>query len=164
MESFQTVRKLSRLFRNFPKCLQSLNYPQLEDPHLECKHLDWRTFLLGSVSSLAMFQLETCLAWLCHLSRFSIFRSRLLFVAACSNSCEKRIATVTYFPNFLLLLNNALNEMVTSSALCCYPHLKLEMGILSQITTTAPIFLQFNYFRENIWVQFHFFLHICRTS
>ena len=37
-------------------------------------------------------------------------------------------------------------------ALCCYPHVKLEIGNLSQITTTAPIFLQFNYFRENIWV------------
>ena len=47
-----------------------------------------------------------------------------------------------------------------TNALCCYPHVKLEIGNLSQITTTAPIFLQFNYFRENIWVtiwlQFHF--------
>ena len=45
-------------------------------------------------------------------------------------------------------------------ALWCYPYVKLEIKNLSLITSTAPIFLQFNYFRENIWViiwvQFHF--------
>ena len=51
-------------------------------------------------------------------------------------------------------------KQLANNALCCYPHVKLEIGNLSQITTTAPIFLLFNYFRENIWVtlwmQFHF--------
>ena len=52
-------------------------------------------------------------------------------------------------------------------ALWGYPHVKWEIENLSQITTTAPIFLQFNYFRQkyleianravlllnNIWVR-----------
>ena len=33
-------------------------------------------------------------------------------------------------------------------ALWGYPHVKWEIELLSQITTTAPIFLQFNYFRQ----------------
>ena len=33
-------------------------------------------------------------------------------------------------------------------ALWRYPHVKWEIELLSQITTTAPIFLQFNYFRQ----------------
>ena len=33
-------------------------------------------------------------------------------------------------------------------ALWCYPHVKWEIENLSQITTTVPIFLQFNYFRQ----------------
>ena len=33
-------------------------------------------------------------------------------------------------------------------ALWGYPHVKWEIENLSQITTTAPIFLQFNYFRQ----------------
>ena len=59
-------------------------------------------------------------------------------------------------------------------ALWGYPHVKWEIENLSQITTTAPIFLQFNYFRQkyleiascavsllnNIWVQVeHSLLH-----
>ena len=53
------------------------------------------------------------------------------------------------------------------TALWRYPHVKWEIENLSQITTTAPIFLQFNYFRQkyleiascavsllnNIWVR-----------
>ena len=53
------------------------------------------------------------------------------------------------------------------TALCCYPHVKLEIGNLIQITTTAPIFQQSHYFRQkyleiaswavsllnNIWVR-----------
>ena len=35
-----------------------------------------------------------------------------------------------------------------SIALWRYPHVKWEIELLSQITTTAPIFLQFNYFRQ----------------
>ena len=35
-----------------------------------------------------------------------------------------------------------------SSALCSYPHVKVEIRDSSQISTTAPIFLQFNYFRQ----------------
>ena len=45
-------------------------------------------------------------------------------------------------------------------ALCCYPNRNSAIRNLSLNTSTAPIFLQFNYFRENIWViiwvQFHF--------
>ena len=36
----------------------------------------------------------------------------------------------------------------TSNALWCYPNVKLEIRNLSLITSTAPIFLQFNYFRK----------------
>ena len=56
---------------------------------------------------------------------------------------------------------------IFSNALWGYPHVKWEIENLSQITTTAPIFLQFNYFRQkyleiascavsllnNIWVR-----------
>ena len=46
------------------------------------------------------------------------------------------------------------------SALCCYPNINSAIRNLGLNTPTAPIFLQFNYFRENIWViiwvQFHF--------
>ena len=45
-------------------------------------------------------------------------------------------------------------------ALCCYPHVKVEIRYSSQICTTAPIFSGYNYFRQHIWgeylVQFHF--------
>ena len=55
----------------------------------------------------------------------------------------------------------------SNNALCCYPHVKLEIGNLIQITTTAPIFQQSHYFRQkyleiascavsllnNIWVR-----------
>ena len=45
-------------------------------------------------------------------------------------------------------------------ALCCYPNVNGSVRNLSMNTSTAPIFLQFNCFRENIWVifkvQFHF--------
>ena len=46
------------------------------------------------------------------------------------------------------------------NALCCYPNVS---GAIRNLTSTAPILLQFNYFRTNIWVrlnvQFHF-IHI----
>ena len=45
--------------------------------------------------------------------------------------------------------------------LWCYPNVKLEIRNLSLITSTAPIFLQFNYFRqnleENVTFTFYFF-------
>ena len=47
-----------------------------------------------------------------------------------------------------------------TNALCCYPNINSAIRNLGLNTPTAPIFLQFNYFRENIWViiwvQFHF--------
>ena len=47
-----------------------------------------------------------------------------------------------------------------NTALCCYPNINSAIRNLGLNTPTAPIFLQFNYFRENIWViiwvQFHF--------
>ena len=46
------------------------------------------------------------------------------------------------------------------NALCCYPNVNGSVRNSSMNTSTAPIFLQFNCFRENIWVifkvQFHF--------
>ena len=46
------------------------------------------------------------------------------------------------------------------NALCCYPNINSAIRNLGLNTPTAPIFLQFNCFRENIWViiwvQFHF--------
>ena len=51
------------------------------------------------------------------------------------------------------------------TALWCYPNVKLEIRNLSLITSTAPIVLQINYFRENIWVSaVSLSLHICRMS
>ena len=47
-------------------------------------------------------------------------------------------------------------------------NVKVAVRNLSLNTSTATIFWLFNYFRESIWViinvQFHFLLHICRTS
>ena len=47
-----------------------------------------------------------------------------------------------------------------STALCSYPLVKMEIQDSIQILTTAPIFLQSNYFRQNIWrspaAQIHF--------
>ena len=53
------------------------------------------------------------------------------------------------------------NSTVTAIiALCGYPLLKLEIRDLCQISTTAAIFLHYDYFRKTIWrlasVQFHF--------
>ena len=41
------------------------------------------------------------------------------------------------------------NEHLT--ALCSYPHVNVDIRDLSQTFTTAPIFAQYNYFRQNIW-------------
>ena len=53
-----------------------------------------------------------------------------------------------------------INAGKSNNALWGYPHVKWEIENLNQITTIAPIFLEFNYFRQNIWVniwvQFHF--------
>ena len=47
-----------------------------------------------------------------------------------------------------------------TAELCSYPHVKLSIRDLNPIFTTAPIFQQSHYFRQNIWlgiwVQFHF--------
>ena len=51
-------------------------------------------------------------------------------------------------------------RIIGTNALCCYPNVNGAIRNLSLNTPTATIFLQFNYFRENIWVriwvQFHF--------
>ena len=51
-------------------------------------------------------------------------------------------------------------QLVPANALCSYPLVKMEIGDSSQISTTAPIFSQYDYFRQTIWrlasVQFHF--------
>ena len=50
--------------------------------------------------------------------------------------------------------------LVAYNALCSYPLAKMEIGDSSQISTTAAIFSQYDYFRQTIWrlasVQFHF--------
>ena len=38
-----------------------------------------------------------------------------------------------------------------TSALCSYPLVKMEIGDSSQISTTAAIFSQYDYFRQTIW-------------
>ena len=47
------------------------------------------------------------------------------------------------------------------TALCGYPHVKVSIRELNQISTTAPIFQQYNYFRqnseENVTFTFYFF-------
>ena len=67
----------------------------------------------------------------------------------------------------LLVLGGDVRVGHWSNALCCYPHVKLEIGNLIQIITTAPIFQQSHYFRQkyleiascavsllnNIWVE-----------
>ena len=53
------------------------------------------------------------------------------------------------FKSLVLTSYHQLDGFLSSNiALCCYPHVKLEIGNLSHITTTAPIFLQLNYFRQ----------------
>ena len=57
-------------------------------------------------------------------------------------------------------LNAILDLGKPTIALCCYLNVNGAIRNLSLNTPTATIFLQFNYFRENIWVriwvQFHF--------
>ena len=67
-----------------------------------------------------------------------------------------------------------MKQPLVVTALCCYPHVKWEIENLSQVTTTALIFLLSNYFRQkylenascavsllnNIWVRVeHSLLH-----
>ena len=54
-----------------------------------------------------------------------------------------------------------LNTTDDTNALCGYPHVKVSIRELSQISTTAPIFQLYNYFRqnseENVTFTFYFF-------
>ena len=45
---------------------------------------------------------------------------------------------------------------IKTSALSSYSHVKVSIRGLSLISTTAPIFKQFHYFRHNIWVNIDF--------
>ena len=53
-----------------------------------------------------------------------------------------------------------LTTVFPPNALCWYPNVKVAIRNLSLNTSTATVFLLFNYFRENIWVktnvEFHF--------
>ena len=57
--------------------------------------------------------------------------------------------------------NNCMECNHSYNALCGYPHVKVSIRYLSQISTTAPIFQQYNYFRQNskgnVNVTFYFF-------
>ena len=60
----------------------------------------------------------------------------------------------------LLIAKKSHVSQMSIIALWCYPNVNGSVRNLSLNTSTAPIFLKFNYFRENIWVmiwvQFHF--------
>ena len=89
---------------------------------------------------------------------------------------QERMATATPESNHVIVddgkrqkMESLLKRMSERCliALWGYPHVKWEIENLSQITTTVPIFLQFNYFRQkyleiascavsllnNIWVR-----------
>ena len=59
-----------------------------------------------------------------------------------------------------ILKKPLISHFAYTSALCSLPHWKVSIRDLSQILTTDPIFLSFDFFRQNIWVsffvQFHF--------
>ena len=63
-------------------------------------------------------------------------------------------------PQLFLMLDARFLNSPPATALCGYPIAKMEIKDSSQISTTAPIFLYYNYFRQNIWVNilvhFHF--------
>ena len=73
------------------------------------------------------------------------FISEICFQNWISNSCNGKWILTTVFP---------------PNALCWYPNVKVAIRNLSLNTSTATVFLLFNYFRENIWVktnvEFHF--------
>ena len=56
------------------------------------------------------------------------------------------------FPQPLLSASRECNSFFSprsqTNALCSYPHVKMEIRDSSQISTTAPIFLEYNYFRQ----------------
>ena len=56
---------------------------------------------------------------------------------------------------------NKNGKTALSIPLCGYPHVKVSIRDLSQISATAPIFQQCNYFRqnseENVTFTFYFF-------
>ena len=53
-------------------------------------------------------------------------------------------------------------ECSINDALCDYPHVKVSIRDLSQISTTAPIFQQYNHFRQNLEenVTFSFYFQV----
>ena len=69
------------------------------------------------------------------------------------------MVTVCVDPHMFMVLA-CVHYNYNYNALCSYPLVKMEIGDSSQISTTAPIFSQYDYFRQTIWrlasVQFHF--------
>ena len=61
----------------------------------------------------------------------------------------------------IILIKTFTAKMIITIALCGYPIGKMEIRDSSQISTTAPIFQQYNYFRqnleENVTFTFYFF-------
>ena len=79
-------------------------------------------------------------------------------------SCSSADATSVHIDHSILAIaTNGLHEYqdrMKNIALCCYTNVKWEIKNLSLITSIAPIFLQFNYFRQNLEQNFTFLLSI----
>ena len=105
--------------------------------------LDLYKLFLSSTSALLF--LQSVLSWLGQIAR------RCLCLELTRRCLE--LTDIAYSASDGLL-------QMPSIALCSYPHVKVSIRDLSQSLTTAPIFQQSHYFRQNIWVhlwiQFHF--------
>ena len=77
-----------------------------------------------------------------------------------AQECEKKNkSSKVAMANKRILFTLLSKKKSRINLLWCYPNVKLEIRNLSLITSTAPIFLQFNYFRQNLEenVTFYFF-------
>ena len=83
---------------------------------------------------------------------------QLLFVASCHLFISAASSILLIPVAFYLSCSCLYLSPIT--ALCSYPLVKMEIGDSRQISTTAPIFSRYNYFRQTIWrlasVQFYF--------
>ena len=84
----------------------------------------------------------------CHSSILAAL-SPVLRTALAEHAKEEEVVVVSEVEG------NALLSLLYT-ALCCYTNVKWEIKNLSLITSIAPIFLQFNYFRQNLEQNFTF--------
>ena len=79
--------------------------------------------------------------------RLTFVKFYLIFNNICIRAkCGK--ISFNKFPCVLKYIQFGAKLFVCFNALCSYPHVKVEIRDSSQISTTAPIFLLFNYFRQ----------------